>query len=219
MRDRSPRGDDAAVDKWNAAQSRPFGGTANDRNTTPLALPNERTGPAALHSGPLRKPDDMGVDALVPHGACGEVAHGLRAVQLDDAANQMDPGATPLGVVTKAYAEKMLARKAYKSRLRRDKKKQVWAMRDRLRDTIKEAQDETLEEEQSDASCSSDDRLVKHMLRDLRRDTKVELAIEMAHANNKLISNVLIAAVTSAAVLVAMPLVRRMIVLCSLGVN
>ena len=132
---------DQVKNGWNdVAPGDRFGNKAGGQDAAPAAQWKEGTGSAALHSS--WKPD-LGVDLCKQPGPSGEVARGCRAVELDGMelreldgmelrTNAATRGNQLQNAVTLAQAEQVLSKKAMKSRARRDRQRQVWALRDLL---------------------------------------------------------------------------------------
>ena len=155
-----PHADGGPVDRWNAAPGARLSSTTDGQDAAAVARSNERPGSAALQGSWM--PDTvMGVDVCKPHGPSGEVARGVRAVELDDPINQLElPTAVTRGnqlqtAVTLAQAEQMLSKKAMKSRVRRDRQRQVWALRDLLMSKAAALSDDSSDNEHPRAKCGA----------------------------------------------------------------
>ena len=132
---------DQVKNGWNdVAPGDRFGNKAGGQDAAPAAQWKECTGSAALHSSWT---PDLGVDLCKQPGPSGEVARGCRAVELDGMelreldgmqlrTNAATRGNQLQNAVTLAQAEQVLSKKAMKSRVRRDRQRQVWALRDLL---------------------------------------------------------------------------------------
>ena len=99
-------------------------------------------------------------------GPSGEVARGCRAVELDGMelreldgmelrTNAATRGNQLQNAVTLAQAEQVLSKKAMKSRVRRDRQRQVWALRDLLMSKAAALSDDSSDNEHPRGKCGA----------------------------------------------------------------